>query len=108
MALRELIALKGHSLSREVGAQARRRMRAQLPHRPAWLGLGMFGLVGWSIALPTLIGVAVGRWLDRGGHGQHGRTLALLVAGLCAGCAIAWHWISKEQAAIRRAQERDR
>lgn len=25
----------------------------------------MFGIIGWAVAIPTLIGVAVGIWLDR-------------------------------------------
>src|ERR1700760_114615 len=91
VAVRDLIARKGQSFGQEVGTQARRRMRARSSNRPVWLGLGMFGLVGWSIAIPTLIGVALGRWLDRGAQAGHGRTMALLVAGLCVGCAIAWH-----------------
>ena len=32
-------------------------------------------------------------------------TLLLLVAGLCVGCANAWHWITKEQSVIHRDQE---
>ena len=30
-----------------------------------WFGLGMFGIIGWAVAIPTLIGVAFGLWIDR-------------------------------------------
>lgn len=53
----------------------------------------------------TLIGAALGIWLDRHVPGQHSWTLALLVAGLTLGCFNAWHWVAKEDRAIRREQE---
>ena len=28
-----------------------------------WFGLGMMRLVGWSVAVPTLLGAAIGLWL---------------------------------------------
>ncbi len=56
----------------------------------------MMGLVGWSVAVPTLLGAALGLWLDQHYPGAHAWTLALLVAGLCLGCANAWHWVAQE------------
>jgi len=32
-----------------------------------WFGLGMFGIIGWAVAIPTLIGVALDSGLT--GHG---------------------------------------
>lgn len=69
-----------------------------------WFGLGMVGLVGWSIVVPTLAGAALGMWIDDHYPGSHSWTLALLVAGLCVGCANAWHWVAKENAAINDDQ----
>jgi ATP synthase protein I len=69
-----------------------------------WFGLGMMGLVGWSVAVPTLAGAALGIWIDDHYPGSHSWTLALLVAGLCIGCANAWHWVAKENAAISEDQ----
>lgn len=72
-----------------------------------WFGLGMMGLVGWSVAIPTLAGTALGMWIDKQYPGSHSWTLALLIAGLCIGCANAWHWVSKENAAISADQTKE-
>jgi ATP synthase protein I len=62
-----------------------------------WSGLGMFGMVGWSVAVPTLLGAALGIWLDkRKHHPAFSWTLTLLMAGLVTGSVIAWYWISRE------------
>jgi ATP synthase protein I len=65
-----------------------------------WFGLGMMGLIGWSVAVPTLLGTALGLWLDGRYAGTHSWTLALLVAGLCIGCLNAWRWVAKEEKAM--------
>jgi predicted F0F1-ATPase subunit len=53
-----------------------------MSHAGVWFGLGMMGLIGWSVAIPTLLGAALGIWLDSRHPGSHSWTLALLVAGL--------------------------
>jgi ATP synthase protein I len=81
----------------EVGRQAERKLKARGErHRGVWFGLGMFGLVGWAVAIPTLIGVALGLWLDRIAPADFSWTLALLLAGVTLGCANAWYWVSRE------------
>lgn len=96
------------TLAQEVGASARRKLKARRHQaRGVWFGLGMMGLVGWSVVVPTLLGAALGIWLDRNQPGQHSWTLALLVGGLTLGCLNAWHWVDKEDKAIRREQEED-
>jgi ATP synthase protein I len=65
----------------------------------------MLGLIGWSVCVPSLLGAWLGRWLDGRHPGAHAWTLALLVGGLCVGCANAAHWVSREQRAIRRGLE---
>jgi ATP synthase protein I len=93
-------------LSREVGAKAARKLRAQRHvTRTVWFGLGMMGLIGWSVAIPTVLGAALGIWLDQQYPGDRSWTLALLVAGLAIGCWNAWHWVSKEDKAIHDEQE---
>ena len=57
----------------------------------------MMGLVGWSVAIPTLLGAALGSWLDHNHPGGRSWTLALLVAGLALGAWNAWHWVAAEQ-----------
>lgn len=93
-------------LSREVGAKAARKLRAQRHvNRTVWFGLGMMGLIGWSVAIPSLLGAMLGVWLDRRYPGGHSWTLALLVVGLVIGCLNAWYWVAKEGKAMREEQE---
>src|SRR5664280_1845117 len=96
------------TLARQVGAKAERKLKARRNStQGAWFGLGMMGLIGWSVAIPTLLGAALGLWLDRRYPGGHSWTLALLVAGLAIGCVNAWHWVAKEDKAMQDDQEDD-
>ncbi len=88
-----------------VGTKAERKLRARR-HAPqgVWFGLGMMGLIGWSVVVPTLLGAALGAWLDTRYPSVHSWTLTLLIIGLIVGCANAWHWVAKEDKAIRDEQ----
>ena len=93
-------------LGEEVGAKAQRKLRARRHPTPGvWFGLGMMGLIGWSVVVPTLLGAALGLWIDRRDPGGRSWTLALLVAGLALGCWNAWRWVAKEDEAMREAQK---
>ena len=99
---------KENDFSTQVGAKAKRKMHARRRAAPVvWLGLGMMGLIGWSVVVPTLLGAAIGHWLDAHHTSQHSWTLALLMAGLTLGCFNAWHWVDKEDRAMRDEQEHD-
>ena len=89
----------------QIGGKARRKSHAQ--HNPAqvWFGIGMMGLIGWSVAVPTLLGAALGVWLDRR-HSGHSWTLALLVAGLVMGCLNAGRWVASQNQKIREETEK--
>lgn len=90
------------TLAEQVGARAARKLRARRSGTPGvWFGLGMMGLIGWSVVVPTLLGAALGLWLDQRYPGGRTWTLALLMAGLTLGCLNAWHWVSKEDQAMR-------
>ena len=94
------------SLSQEIGVKAARKLQARRKsEQGVWFGLGMMGLIGWSVVVPTLFGAGLGIWLDRHHPGKHAWTLALLVAGLSIGCLNAWHWVAKEEKEIRAEQE---
>ncbi len=73
--------------------------------RSVWRGLGMFGLIGWSVAIPTLLGTLLGRWLDKRLQGTQSWTLTFLITGIVIGCIIAWHWLSKENKEIHNEEE---
>jgi len=92
--------------ARQVGAKAARKLRLQRNGRQSvWFGLGMSGLIGWSVAVPTLLGGLLGLWWDRRHPGAHSWTLALMAAGLCIGCANAWHWVVTEDKAMHEEPE---
>ena len=91
---------------REVGAKAARKLKARRNStQGVWFGLGMMGLIGWSVVVPTLLGAAFGIWLDNRHPGSYSWTLMLLVTGLIIGCLNAWHWVTKEDKEMREEQE---
>ncbi len=61
-----------------------------------WFGLGMFGLVGWSVAIPTVIGIFIGIWIDEAWPSRYSWTLMMLFAGIAFGCLNAWFWVKRE------------
>jgi ATP synthase protein I len=76
--------------------KAERRLKARREKdRSLWFGLGMFGVIGWSIAIPMLLCIAIGRWLDRKTASPFSWTLVFLCIGLIIGCINAWFWIKK-------------
>jgi ATP synthase protein I len=90
----------------EVASKVKRKLRARRHRTPGvWFGLGMMGLIGWSVVVPTLLGAALGLWLDQHYPQSYSWTLALLVAGLMIGCWNAWHWIEKEEREMHQEQE---
>jgi ATP synthase protein I len=92
--------------AQHVAAKAARKMRARAAGpRTVWFGLGMSGLIGWSVAVPTVVGALIGLWWDRRHPGPHSWTLALLSAGLVIGCVNAWHWVSRENRAMGHSDE---
>ena len=87
---------------RLVGAKAVRMRKARDNPAPGiGFGLGMMGLIGWSVVAPTVLGAMLGMWLDGKFPRAHSWTLALLVGGLVLGCANAWHWVSRQDQAGR-------
>ena len=98
--------MSGPDLTRDVELKAERKIRARRNPAPGvWFGLGMMGLVGWSVVVPTLLGAALGLWLDQHHPGKHAWTLALLVVGLAIGCVNAWYWIAQQDKAMREEPE---
>jgi len=92
--------------SHQVGEKAARKLKAQRHvTQTVWSGLGMMGLIGWSVAVPTLLGAALGLWIDKRYPGNHSWTLMLLAIGLGLGCVNAWHWVAKEDREIREQEE---
>jgi ATP synthase protein I len=55
--------------------------------------LAQIGVLGWIIVTPMLIGIFVGRWLDRAFSSGLFCTAPLLMLGLALGCWSAWKWM---------------
>ncbi|AJF06687.1 AtpZ/AtpI family protein [Geoalkalibacter subterraneus] len=86
---------------RKVKETQKRKLRARSQgDQGVWFGLGMFGLVGWSVTIPALIAIAVGVWIDARFKSQYSWTLMMLVIGIGVGCFNAWYWISRERQSI--------
>jgi len=80
-----------------VGRKAARRVRARREKdRGVWFGLGMFGLVGWTVAIPALAGLAVGLWIDARITSRYAWSLMGLLLGVVIGCFGAWRWVKRE------------
>ena len=80
----------------KIELKAERKLKARRKKKSVWFGLRMFGMVGWSVAIPTLIGVGIGLWIDTHITSPYSWTLMLLFVGVILGCFNAWYWIEKE------------
>ncbi|MFZ5908007.1 MAG: AtpZ/AtpI family protein [Nitrospirota bacterium] len=95
---------------KEVGKRERRKLKARRigDRQSVWFGLGMFGIVGWSVAIPTLLGIIVGIWIDTRWPSRFSWTLMLLFIGILLGCFNAWYWVSRERNEIEEENRIDR
>jgi ATP synthase protein I len=98
-----------NDFARQVTAKADRKIRIQKNgQQTVWFGLGMSGLIGWSVAVPTVAGALIGLWWDNHHPGPHSWTLMLLVIGLCVGCANAWRWMDQQNKAMQDDGQEDK
>lgn len=58
--------------------------------------LAQVGVLGWTIVVPTLLGVLLGRWVDRLLGTGIFWTGPLLLVGLALGCWSAWRWMHSQ------------
>lgn len=97
---------EGASFSRQVEAKAALKLRAlRHPPRSVWLGLGVSGIIGWTVVVPTLAGALLGLFLERRYPGGRPWTVMLLAAGLCIGCFQAWNWVAREDKTMHEETE---
>lgn len=78
--------------------QRARRMSHSRSREPynSLTGLSAFGVVGWSVALPTVVGALLGLWLDRVAPQAFSWPIALMLGGLVIGILVAWEWVARE------------
>lgn len=79
----------------EVGKKESRKIkgRKEAKSKSFWFGMGMSGIIGWSITIPTLLGIALGIWIDKKWPSPISWTLTLLGVGIAIGCLNAWRWM---------------
>ncbi|MDB9539612.1 AtpZ/AtpI family protein [Anabaenopsis tanganyikae CS-531] len=92
---------KRHKSDREFQQQIKSKLARKLAAQrqkdeSIWFNLGMIGLVGWSITIPTLLGIALGIWIDKTSTSQYSWTLMMLFIGLILGCLNAWFWVQQQ------------
>ncbi len=73
-------------------SERHQRWRREGDPSAAWR-LAQIGVLGWIIVTPILIGIFIGRWLDRTFHSGLFWTAPLLMLGLALGCWSAWKWM---------------
>ena len=82
----------------QIERKVQRKLRARRAGEPSlYFWLGMFGMVGWSVAVPTLLAIALGWWLDKRFPVDFSWTLTFLVLGVGLGCWNAWYWVQRAQ-----------
>lgn len=91
--------------SEEVAKKEKRKLKALKEKNGVWFGLGMMGMVGWSVAVPALLGAALGIWLDKSYPQTFSWTLTFLMVGIIGGVIIAWSWVNKEDKEVHKNNE---
>lgn len=92
----------------EIERASRRKARKREERRTGvWFAVGTFGIVGWSVAIPTVLGLASGVWLDRHLEDEFSWTVALLLGGVTLGCINAWYWVAEHQHALLERGEKN-
>ncbi len=94
-------------LADRLGRDEKRKIRARdRKGRSMMFGLSYFGLVGWSLMVPTLLFLALGVWIDRTYPASPvSWTLSGLFVGLVIGGLNVYYWMNKEQEEIEREHD---
>lgn len=94
--IRHVSGTRGDSrLARAVGRKIERRMGRRPASANVLRAFTLFGVIGWSVAVPVALFTYIGRWLDRV-HGTR-LTLSFIIIGLALGCYDAYYWLAREK-----------
>lgn len=97
-----------NDFKKQISKKERRKLKARRRGRQSiWHGFSVFGLIGWSVAIPTVLSVLLGLWLDEHSQSERSYTLALLLAGLVIGCLNAWYWVNLKMKEIQEESLED-
>ncbi|MDP6525528.1 MAG: AtpZ/AtpI family protein [Kiritimatiellia bacterium] len=61
-----------------------------------WQSVGMMGTIGWSVSIPTALGVLLGRWIDGRLESAHVFMVFFMLVGLITGCVTAWRMVAEK------------
>ena len=86
---------------REFVSHVKRRRERRAEHErdgdsSFWGSVGMMGTIGWSVSVPTALGVLAGRWLDGRLGSAHVFMVFFMLVGLGIGCVTSWRLISEK------------
>lgn len=85
-------------VARAAKSAANREARGRAEPEPSLASrLGQIGILGWTIVVPTLLGLFIGRWLDRFFATRVFFSAPLLMIGAAAGLWSAWKWMHRQQ-----------
>lgn len=76
-------------------AAERARLGRENPEPSMGERLGQIGVLGWMVVAPILLGVYVGRWLDRRFDSGIFFSAPLLMIGAAIGLWLAWRWMHR-------------
>jgi len=87
-----------HEKMQEAARRAAKRAEAARNEREPSVAarLGQIGVLGWAIVAPILIGVVIGRWLDRTLGTGIFFSAPLIMLGAAAGLWTAWRWMHRQ------------
>jgi ATP synthase protein I len=77
-------------------AAGRERELRERPEPSLGARLGQIGVLGWTIVLPALLGLVLGRWLDKAAHSGVFFSAPLAMLGASLGLWLAWRWMSRQ------------
>lgn len=83
-------------LLEEIEKDANKKIKSKEEGKEIMFGLGFFGVVGWSIAIPTLLAIALGVYLDNKLNSNFSWTLTLIFVGVIIGSLNTWHWLNEK------------
>lgn len=96
-----------NTFSSDIGKKERLKIKAlKRDKESVWSGLATFGMIGWSVVVPSVLGGFLGISLDRKYPQKFSWSLTLLLVGLCIGCYIAITWVVKEQKDMHSEEEK--
>lgn len=83
-------------IEEKIRGDVEKKIKAKAEQDEIMFGLGVFGIIGWSISIPTLAGIFLGIYLDDQYAMGFSWTLTLLFIGVIIGCLNAWYWIKQK------------